>query len=192
MGLKGILLAVVVAGSFSVQAGELVGVKMDEAYKVGEKSLILNGMAIRKVRKFGIPIKVYVAGLYLETKKDDPDKILGAPAIKHLEMEFVRTVEKEKITDAWQTAVFKGCIEDCKNYKAPLKEFNNLMGEMRKGQRMRVTFYPDKIEVDQVGRTPKKGTVMSASFSKNLLAIFIGPKKFSEAVKLSLLGKEKK
>ncbi|MCB0366476.1 MAG: chalcone isomerase family protein [Bdellovibrionaceae bacterium] len=178
--------------SLTAQAGEMYGVKMDEGMKVGEKALVLNGMALRKVRKFGIPIKVYIAGLYLEAKTDDSDKILGAPAIKHLEMEFVRTVEKEKITNAWDEAVFKGCVEDCSNYKGPLKEFNAFMGEMRKGQRISVTFYPDKVEVNQVGRTPKKGTIESAAFSKNLLAIFIGPKMFSKEVKESLLGKGEK
>lgn len=187
-----VLVCLAAVVSLSVEAGEMYGVKMDEGMKVAEKDLVLNGMALRRVRKFGIPVKVYIAGLYLENKVDDSEKILGAEAVKHLEMEFVRTVEKEKITNAWDEAVFKGCIEDCSNYKPPLKEFNALMGEMRKGQRISVTFYPDKVEVSQQGRTPKKGTVASPAFSKNLLAIFIGPKMFSQEVKDSLLGKGEK
>lgn len=171
-------------------AAELEGVKMEENLSLADKKLSLNGLALRKVSRFGIPIKVYVAGLYLEEKSEDGDEVISGDKSKFLEMEFVRNVEKEQITEAWSEAVFKGCIVDCDDYKAPLKEFNNLMGEMRKGQRMSLAFYPDRLEVDQRGRNPKKGSIASKSFSKNLLAIFIGPKMFSQEVKSSLLGKK--
>jgi hypothetical protein len=121
---------------------------------------------------------------------EDGDKVISGDKGKFLEMEFVRNVEKEQITEAWSEAVFKGCIVDCDAYKGPLKEFNSLMGEMRKGQRMSLAFYPDRLEVDQKGRNPKKGSITSKSFAKNLLAIFIGPKMFSQEVKNSLLGKK--
>ncbi|MBK8201106.1 MAG: chalcone isomerase family protein [Bdellovibrionales bacterium] len=171
-------------------AAELEGVKMEDSLSLAEKKLSLNGLALRKVSKFGIPIKVYVAGLYLEEKSEDGDEVISGDKSKFLEMEFVRNVEKEQITEAWSEAVFKGCIVDCDAYKGPLKEFNSLMGEMRKGQRMSLTFYPDRLEVDQKGRNPKKGSIASKSFAKNLLAIFIGPKMFSQEVKNSLLGKK--
>ncbi|MCC7403676.1 MAG: chalcone isomerase family protein [Bdellovibrionales bacterium] len=183
------LILVMALGAASAFAAELNGIKMEDSKKVAEKDLVLNGMALRKVTKLGIPIKVYVAGLYLENKLADGTAILGQPSVKHLEMEFVRTVEKEKITDAWDESIFKGCIEDCANTKPTLKQFNDLMGEMRQGQRMAITFYPDKVEVNQQGRSPKTGVVEGAAFSKNLLAIFIGPKMFSQEVKESLLGK---
>ncbi|MBK7842120.1 MAG: chalcone isomerase family protein [Bdellovibrionales bacterium] len=171
-------------------AAELEGVKMEESLSLADKTLKVNGVALRKVSKFGIPIKVYVAGLYLEEESDDGDKIISSDKLKHLEMEFVRGVEKEQITEAWSEAVFKGCILDCDAYKEALKEFNSLMGEMRKGHRMSLSFYPDHLEVDQKGRNPKKGSIASKSFAKNLLAIFIGPKMFSQEVKNSLLGKK--
>lgn len=171
-------------------AAELEGVKMEESLSLADKKLKVNGLALRKVSKFGISIKVYVAGLYLEEESDDGDKIISSDKLKHLEMEFVRGVEKEQITEAWSEAIFKGCILDCDTYKEALKEFNSLMGEMRKGQRMSLAFYPDRLEVDQKGRNPKKGSIASKSFSKNLLAIFIGPKMFSQEVKNSLLGKK--
>jgi hypothetical protein len=171
-------------------AAELEGVKMEESLSLAEKKLSLNGVALRKVSRFGIPIKVYVAGLYLEEKSEDGDEVISGDKSKFLEMEFVRNVEKEQITEAWSEAIFKGCILDCDAYKEALKEFNSLMGEMRKGQRMSLAFYPDRLEVDQKGRNPKKGSIASKSFSKNLLAIFIGPKMFSQEVKNSLLGKK--
>lgn len=62
------------------------------------------------------------------------------------------------------------------------------MGEMRKGQRISIAFYPEYLEVDQQGRQPRKGKVKSPSFTKNLLGIFIGPKMFSSEVKEALLG----
>lgn len=75
---------------------ELEGVKMPEQVRVGDHSLKLNGMALRKVYKFGIPVKVYVAGLYLQEPSHDWEKIVADGRPKYLEMEFLRTLERTR------------------------------------------------------------------------------------------------
>ena len=176
--------------------GELNGVKFEDTIIIEGKSLVLNGMAIRKVSKFGIPIKVYVVGLYLDKKESSFEKINVNDQVKHIEMEFVRNVDKDKIKDAWKEAIFKGCFVDCHHsldhMKPYISEFNSYMGDMRQKQRMSITFLKDSIIVHQNGRMPKSGKVLDKSFSHNLLAIFIGPNSFSEEVRNGLLDLNKK
>jgi hypothetical protein len=63
----GILLAVlalVIASTFDLLAGTLADVTLPDTVQVGGRTLVLNGLGLRK--KF--VVKVYVAGLYLEQK----------------------------------------------------------------------------------------------------------------------------
>src|SRR5262245_66464738 len=78
-------------------AGELVGVTMPDTVSVGGKSLVLNGMGLRKKAI----IKVYVAGLYLPAKQSSADAILKADTPRGLVMQFVREVEKDKSCNGW-------------------------------------------------------------------------------------------
>jgi hypothetical protein len=59
--------------SFSVDARTIGGVNMEETFKAGDDTLILNGAGIRG--KFFVD--VYVAGLYLKEKNNDYKKIMS-------------------------------------------------------------------------------------------------------------------
>ncbi len=59
--------------SFSVDARTIGGVNMEETFKAGDETLILNGAGIRE--KFFADI--YVAGLYLKEKSSDYKKIMS-------------------------------------------------------------------------------------------------------------------
>ena len=55
-------------------AKELAGVNMPDTLSVGDKTLKLNGVGLRKKAIF----KVYVGGLYLETPSKDAAAILAS------------------------------------------------------------------------------------------------------------------
>ncbi len=77
LALAGALAFASVAG-----AGELAGVKLPDTTRVGDKTLMLNGMGLRTKMIF----KVYAAGLYLPAKQSDPAKILAEDTPRKLEL----------------------------------------------------------------------------------------------------------
>lgn len=167
------LAAFFLAGSLS--AAELNNVTMDESVEVSGEKLLLNGMGLRKVTRFGIPIKVYVAGLYLKEKSSDSDAIINSDSVKHLVMEFVRPVDRKSLITSYREAYEKNCQVDC-DKKDLFTQFKNLVVSVRKKNRVIFTFEKDKMTMESTGPNAKKGTLDSASLSKNVLAIFINKK----------------
>jgi hypothetical protein len=92
------VLAVAVLLAVPGLAGELAGVTLPESAKVGDATLKLNGMGLRK--KF--IIKIYVGALYLKSPSKDVPAILNADEPMRMVMHFLyKEVEAEKITEAW-------------------------------------------------------------------------------------------
>ena len=97
--------AVVVAllflvSSVSAEDGvEIAGVIFPKQKVVEGKTLTLNGVALRKAMGF---VKVYVAGLYLETPASDANDIIGSEQIKQLYTHYLSSmVTAEKLQDGF-------------------------------------------------------------------------------------------
>ena len=72
---RGLILAVVAFAALSVaRAADLEGVSMPEMRVIDVTEMRLNGIGLRTFSILGLPI--YVAGLYLERRSDNPDMIL--------------------------------------------------------------------------------------------------------------------
>ena len=71
---------------------------MPDTLTVAGKTLKLNGMGLRKKAFF----KVYVGGLYLEAPSSNAAAILAADAPKALTMHFLRSVDREKLVEAYR------------------------------------------------------------------------------------------
>src|SRR5690606_8878932 len=115
-------------------AGELYGVHFDDKVSVEGKPLVLNGMGLRSVRRFGLKIKVYVIGLYLPEKKCAVDEILQSEGPKHFRMVFHRSVDSEDVEKGWKDAFLKNCASTCDQDRKKLNQFNHLMSDMRANQ----------------------------------------------------------
>jgi hypothetical protein len=92
-----VLLALLPA--LAAPAGELEGVKLPDQVTVSGRNLVLNGLGVREATV--LMVNVYVAGLYLEAKSSDPAAILDPGQPKQIVMKFVRSVGKEKLTEAF-------------------------------------------------------------------------------------------
>lgn len=177
--------------SSTLMAGELYGVKFDDSMKVGEKSLILNGMGLRSVSRFGLKIKVYVIGLYLPKKMSDAEKIVDSEGPKVFKMVFRRNVDSEKVESGWRDAYKKNCKPHCKENEGKLKEFNGVMSDMRTNKTITVTVYKEKLHVDAQGRKPRSATIEGENFARIVEKIWLGNPPNGE-LKTGLLGKLKK
>src|SRR6185437_2916160 len=95
------------------QAAELDGIKLPDDLMAGDKKLGVHCLGMRKVTKFGLPFKVYIGALYLEKKNSDSDDILKNDEAKVMIMHFVRSVDRDKLVDAFQEGLENGCYVDC-------------------------------------------------------------------------------
>ena len=89
--------AFALASICNLYAAELAGVSMPDTVQVGRTSLVLNGMGLRTKYM----VKVYVAGLYLTQKSADPGAILKADEPKRIVLQFMRSVSKNQMAEAF-------------------------------------------------------------------------------------------
>ena len=92
------ILILLLTGATGAWGGELAGVSMPDSAQVGDESLVLNGMGLRKKSI----IKVYVAGLYLAEPSSDAGNILEADSPRLTRMSFLRGVKSGQLCGGWE------------------------------------------------------------------------------------------
>ena len=164
-------------------ARELAGVTMPDTVTVGEKTLKLNGMGIRKKAIF----KVYVGGLYLETPSKDAAAILAADTPRLIRMQYVRNVEKEKITEAFREGFENNAKELAAKQKASIDKMIAAVPSLKDGETMSFTYVPGKGTMLNHGGKDLF-TADGKEFADAVFALWLGPKPPSEELKKGLLG----
>lgn len=159
---------------FPVFGAELRGKKFEDSVTVGGKKLELNALGIRRVTRFGLPIKVYVGGFYVAKKANDPQAMLSAPRPIVFRQVFLLSTDRGPVVDGWTEAFNDNCETDCEKAKAGLKEFNNLLTDVHDGTELTMTITKDGVEVDNKGTPPKKGMIKNPAFANAFMAIFFG------------------
>ena len=157
---------------------------LPETVSVAGKNLILNGTGWRKATIFSV--KVYKAGLYLEAKQSDPEVILNSTGPKQIRMQFVRSVEADKLINGWN----EGFNKNADNFTAlseRLNSFNAKMVDVEENDEIVLSF-SDKVSVEIKGAA--KGIIEGQDFAKALLSVWLGPKPPNKSLKTDLLGSE--
>src|SRR4051812_11815247 len=119
-------------GSIAGSVKELQNVRFNDKVKVGNKTLSLNGMGVRKKKVLFIPVDVYVAALYLEKPMRDFQEALDSKQIKHVEMVFLRDVEASKIVESQNEEFEKNCKPHCEMLKPKAEFLNSLVTDVKK------------------------------------------------------------
>jgi hypothetical protein len=167
-------------------AAEKGGVFFPESKTVAGKNLVLNGIGLREATIFFVD--VYAAGLYLESKSSHGKTIAASSQTKHLELHFVRDVDKEAITDAWSDS-FKKNVKNLKPLKVRIDKFNGWMDEMKKGQSMIFTYQSGKgVTVTIKGEL--KGSIEGDDFAQVFFLTWLGDHPPNKGLRTGLLGKE--
>ena len=172
-------LSIIIGLFLSLQtfAGTRDDVTMADSITVGGKTLLLNGMTTRTASNFGITVKVYVGGLYLEAKESSGPKIVSSDTMKRVVMHYIFfRAPGKKIKKGWKDAFRKYCGDKaaCEAEKANLKIFNKQVKTMTKNDKMILDFYKDKINVI-IEKKKKKTTVTipSRKFADIILKAFV-------------------
>jgi hypothetical protein len=177
-----------VGTSAQAQAVEVGNAKFPATATVGNTSLQLNGAGMR----YKLVIKVYAAGLYVQTKSNSVDAILAAPGPKRIHVVMQRGIDGRELGKLFTEGMRKN---------APKEEFSKSvpgtleMGEIFAAKKMLEagdTFYADYIpgQGTQVIINGKQygDTIKEPEFYKSLLLIWLGKDPADWKLKDALLG----
>lgn len=164
-------------------AGAVAGVKMADTVNVEGKTLKLNGMGLRKKLMF----KVYVAGLYLESKSNDPSGTVASEQIKQMRLHVLRHLKASQVTEAIEEGFEKNSKGQMHALKDRLKRFSAMFSDVADGDPIWMTYVPGKgVTVSIKGA--EKGTVEGKDFADALFSVWLGPNPVQEDLKKLLLG----
>lgn len=167
----------------AARAAELEGVRLDDSAKVGDATLVLNGVGLRKKAIF----KVYVGGLYLAAKQSDATKILAEDGPRRIAMQFVRNVGKDSLCGAWNDGLAANTPGASAEVQADFAKLCDWMEDVATGDRLVFTYAPGTgTEVEVKGKA--KGTLAGKPFADAIFGCFIGPSPPSADFKKGLLG----
>jgi hypothetical protein len=182
---RGLILAAAILATLSVaHAADLDGVSMPEMRMVNGTPVHLNGIGLRTFSVLGI--RIYVAGLYLERRSDNPDAILHSPESKLLDIRFLRDVDAEDAREAWKESFEQNCKAPC--YLDPRDEqrFLAAVPSVHKGDDSTLLFTSNGVHVTFNGRS--MGDIADPHFAELMLTTFIGPVPPTPRLKRELLG----
>lgn len=173
------------AGSTAPTGGaELAGVELADRVELGGKSLVLNGLGLRK--KIGF--KVYVGGLYLTEKSSDAEAILAADAPRRTDMVFLRGVSAKQLCGAWDDCLEGNAPGAGAELEAAFEQLCGMMEDVGKGDTMVASYVPGEGSAISIGDTAK-GTIAGKQFADTLFACWIGDKPATEDLKSGMLGR---
>jgi len=166
-------------------AAELAGVSLPDQVTVGGKTLVLNGMGLRKK----MVIKVYAAGLYLEERSADPDVILGSSSTKRVVMHVLTGMAtKSKMDEAWREGFEANSPDTYPALADRVTTFMGFFGDMKDGDEIVLTVVPGAGTTAALNGQDK-GTIAGDDFGAGLLKVWLGDHPPSEDLKAGLLGK---
>src|SRR5262252_7546323 len=161
--------------------GTLAGVTLPDTAQVGNRTLVLNGMGLRKKYM----VKVYIAGLYLEQKSSDPGAILKADAAKRIVMHFVRGVSKNQIVDAFSESFEDNSPDAKQTLKVEIGQFLGGLDSVKDGDEMFLTYLPGTGTTVAINGKEKL-TIAAPAFAPVLFSVWLGPKPPSSDLKAGL------
>ncbi|NEX59837.1 chalcone isomerase family protein [Noviherbaspirillum galbum] len=172
----------------AAMAMDVNGVKLDDAVKVANQDLKLNGAGIRTKAIF----KVYVAGLYLPEKKKTPADILAAQGARRMRLVMLREVNSEEFGQAFMDGLNansdKGEKAKFVNQTVKMGEIFAAIPSLKQGDTVTSDWIPGT-GMQILVNDKKVGDVMpDPAFYNAFLRIWLGDKPADADLKNKLLG----
>ena len=183
---KFLVVVLFTALTFSAQALELKGVKVDETAQVGGNALVLNGAGVRTKAIF----KVYVAALYLAQKQNSADAVIGDTGNKRVSMHFLRELSAEKLLHALDEGFeANNSAAEMTAIEPQLKSFKQMMTSamvVKENDVIVLDYTSAGTAINLNGKT--LGTLNGAAFNQALLRVWLGTKPVDASLKKAMLG----
>jgi Chalcone isomerase-like len=184
--IRNLILAIVVAlAPLSLAcAADLNGVAMPDTRMADGTQMQLNGIGLRTYSVLRIPI--YVAGLYLERRSDNPDAIIHSTETKLLDIRFLRDVDAEAARKAWLDGFEGNCKKPCSLDPRDVQRFLAAVPAVHNGDETTLLFTQSGVGVRLNGQSV--GAITDPHFAEIMLATFIGVEPPTPRLKRQLLG----
>ncbi len=166
------------------RAADLNGVAMPDTQIADGTQMHLNGIGLRTFSVLRIP--VYVAGLYLERRNDNPDAIMHSTETKLLDIRFLRDVDAEAARKAWLDGLEGNCKKPCSLDPRDVQRFLAAVPAVHNGDETTLLFTPNGVGVRLNGQP--MGAITDPHFAEIMLATFIGVEPATPRLKRELLG----
>jgi len=168
----------------TVWAGEVAEVTMADDVTVGDTNLVLVGMGLRKK----LWVKVYVAGLYLESPTTSAPDALKMAGPKRVVMHFLTNkANKKKMDAAWVEGFEANSPSNYGALKERVQTFADLFPDLKVGDEVELTMVPGAgTSVTLNGE--KKGIIDGDDFAEALLKVWLGGHPPTEELKVGMLG----
>lgn len=171
------------------QTVDVAGVKFPPTAQVGGQSLLLHGAGVR----YKFVVKVYAAGLYLNSKAGTPEAVLAAPDPKRLHVVKLRDIDAHELG-----RLFTRGMQD----NAPKEEFSkSIPGTLRmakifsarkrlaEGDNFSVDWVPGVGTAVLVNGKAQGEPMKEPEFFTALARIWLGSKPADDALKAALPGR---
>lgn len=169
-----------------LHAAEVAGVRVDDAIKVGNSELVLNGAGLRSK----LFIKVYVGALYVGQKATTPAAIYDSPQPRRMVMRMMRDLDADSLGSALDEGLRNNhSPAELAEIKTQADQLGGIMkgiGKAREGDTIGIDFSADGVAVSLNGEM--RGKVAGAGFAKALLKVWLGDKPADASLKKALLG----
>ena len=179
-----LLFLLAMACSAAAGAATLAGVTVPDTAQVANTNLMLNGVGLRTKLFF----KIYVGGLYLQQKTDNPDTVIAHQGPDRILMHMIYEVSRDQFSDAWEDG-FKDNNKD--NYAAiedAVKQFIAYFGDSKKDDVITIDYVPGTgTQISWNGTF--KGNIVGEEFHKALLRVFFGSNPPTQKLQDGMLGR---
>lgn len=164
----GLLMMAVLLVARVAPAAELDGVTIPDTAEVGGQTIPLNGVGLRKAYVFA---KVYVAGMYLQTKTHDAKTATDTDERKRISMHFVRRLTHQEMNEGMANGFAITAPNSLTKEKAQLESFFNK--PLEEGDICNLDYVPGTgTTVTINGKS--EGTIEGADFMRALWGIWLG------------------
>jgi hypothetical protein len=167
----------------TTDAGGMAGVEMPDRISVGESSLVLNGLGLRK-KAF---IKVCVAGRYLSQPSSDPRATRADDEPRRMTMTILSGVSADKTSEAWKEGLERNTPSASPEVESQFETLCDHLDDLAKGDTLIVTYQPELgTAVESNGIV--EGPIPGEAFANALFGSWLGPEPPGEEMKQGLLG----
>jgi hypothetical protein len=192
--MKRLVLAISLAGCTALfaatptRAAVMEGVQFDDAVKLADTELKLNGLGMRAVSI----IKGYVAGLYLSERASTLQDVTHVRGPKRLQIRMLREARPEdfnrSLVSGMRRNASPGELVALSERINQLERIIESTGGVKKGDTIDLDFVPERGMTLALNGQVRGQGIEGADFYNALLAIFVGDRPVDAKLKRGLLG----
>lgn len=169
-------------------AASLEGLRFDDAARVANRELKLNGLGVRAIFIF----KAYVAGLYLSNRTSTAQDVLSQSGPKRIQMRMLMEIGapdiKKALVDGMQKNVSEAQWTAMQDRVAQFTRTIESIGVAKPGDTINLDYVPEQGLTLAVNDVAKGSAIGGADFYKALLEIFVGDNPVDTRLKKGMLG----